>query len=141
MPIAQSKSHQIGRAVLAAAAFLAAIGTISMCADGRIAIAGAETSTAAAVRQAMRSGPVVAPVGRMRPKLPPWPTALVAAGDIVPPVLAPEMAPLPVRRDAAAARAFLLTETSALAEAQAADATRTALTASKVAAPARASEQ
>jgi hypothetical protein len=35
--------------------------------------------------------------------MPPWPHAVIAAGDIVPPVLASDMAPLPLREDAALA--------------------------------------
>lgn len=34
---------------------------------------------------------------------PSWPQAVIAAGDIVPPVLASDMAPLPLREDAALA--------------------------------------
>lgn len=39
--------------------------------------------------------------------MPPWPQAVIAAGDIVPPVLAPDMAPLPLREDAAFASIVL----------------------------------
>jgi len=35
--------------------------------------------------------------------MPPWPHPVIAAGYIVPPVLAPDMAPLPLREDAALA--------------------------------------
>lgn len=34
---------------------------------------------------------------------PSWPQAVIAAGDMVPPVLASDMAPLPLREDAALA--------------------------------------
>lgn len=57
---------------------------------------------------ALRSGPSVPPVRRVKPVTPPWPEALVTAGDIVPPEFAPDAAPLPVRRDGELARAFLL---------------------------------
>lgn len=128
--------------MLAAAALTVAAGTLMMCADRRIGTAGAAPSTPVAVRKAMRNGPAVAPVGRVRPQMPPWPAALVAAGDIVPPVLAPDMAPLPHRRDAALARAFLQEDAKAQIEAQtAAEATRTALSVTGASVPAPTSER
>lgn len=117
MTVVSTKPRQMARATLAVAAFAAVAGTLMMCADRRIGVAGAAPSTPPAVRQTMRNGPVVAPVARVRPHMPPWPVALVAAGDIVPPVLAPDMAPLPARRDATLARAFQQAE--AMSQAQA----------------------
>jgi hypothetical protein len=52
------------------------------------------------VQGALHSGPTVAPMRRTQPVMPPWPAALVAAGDIVPPMLAPDGAPLPERKNA-----------------------------------------
>lgn len=139
-----AKLRPLAQAMLAAAAQTAAAGTLMlmMCADQRIVTAGAAPSTPVAVRQAMRNGPAVAPVGRVRPHMPLWPAALVAAGDIVPPVLAPDMAPLPHRRDAAMARAFLQADAKAQIDTQAAaEATRTALSVTGASVPAPAGER
>lgn len=91
-------------------AFLVALATAcvvggGLAADRRFTPAGGPAGDADLVRQAIWSGPIVGPVRRAMPVTPPWSAALVAAGDIVPPVLAPDIAPLPVRKNAALARA------------------------------------
>lgn len=138
MPVVSAKPRQLVRATLAVAAFAAVAGTLMMCADRRIGVAGGAPTTPAAVRQAMWNGPVVAPVDRVRPHTPPWPAALVAAGDIVPRVLAPDMAPLPARRNATLARAFQQAEIMSQARA-AADVPFAALGATDISTSAKAS--
>lgn len=62
---------------------------------------------------AVRSRALVAPVRRVMPKTPPLPEAILAAGDVEEPSRAPDVAPVPVRRDAALARAALAADTAA----------------------------
>ena len=92
---------------LALGAAVAALSAMALAApsDRRLGLHNAGLSEPHNLRAALRSGPIVAPVKRRQPVMPPWPHALVAAGDIVPPALAPDMAPLPARKDAALASA------------------------------------
>ena len=72
-------------------------------ADHRFSGHGLWGTSAVDVREALHAGPIVAPVRRTLPVTPPWSMALIAAGDIVPPQLAPDTAPLPVRKNASLA--------------------------------------
>lgn len=76
-----------------------------LSADRRIASVEATELAGGTLGQRIRSGPLVTPVRRQMPVTPPWPEALVAAGDVVPPVLAPVAAPLPERKDLGLAEA------------------------------------
>lgn len=62
---------------------------------------------------ALRSHAIVAPVRRVIPKTPPLPEAILAAGDVEEPSRAPDLAPVPARRDAALAQAAMAAETAA----------------------------
>lgn len=64
---------------------------------------------------AARGGPMVAPVRRRQPVTPPYPEAILAAGDVEEPSRAPSEAPLPEQKNAELARAFLASEAAALA--------------------------
>lgn len=97
--------------------------------DRRLDIRNAGLAAPHQLRTALRAGPIVAPVKRKLPTTPPWPQDLLEAGDIVPPVLAPDDAPLPGRKDALLA--------AAQRSAAAAKSARTTLAAQQPAHPAR----
>lgn len=90
----------VGMALLVATSIMA-----GLTADRRIASMDATGIAGGTLRQRIRSGPMVAPVPRAMPVTPPWPEALVAAGDVVSPVVAPAAAPLPARKDLGLAEA------------------------------------
>lgn len=92
------------RPALAGAAVIALIAAAT-AADRRFPTYHGSGSRALHERQVIHAGPMVMPVLRRMPETPPWTAALVAAGDIVPPLLAPDAAPLPDRKSAALAEA------------------------------------
>lgn len=85
--------------IVASLAGSAMVLTCGLTADRRIAPGVAMEFVSGTLRHRIRSGPIVAPVRRVTPVTPPWPEELVAAGDVVPEVLAPAAAPLPERKD------------------------------------------
>lgn len=97
------------RYTIAASVLLMTAALAAVTADGRRSpspLAGAAPAGTSAIPGIQR-GPMVAPVRRRMPETPPFPEAILLAGDVVEPSRAPDDAPDPSRRDAALAAIHL----------------------------------
>jgi len=104
------RRYAIVASVLLLAAALAAV-----TADSRRSpspLFSAVPAGASAIQVGQR-GPMVAPVRRRMPETPPFPEAILLAGDVVEPSRAPDDAPDPSRRDAALAAIHLAADQAA----------------------------
>lgn len=101
------------RYAIVASVLLLALAAVT--ADGRRSpspLVSAVPVGASAIQVSQR-GPVVAPVRRRMPETPPFPEAILLAGDVVEPSRAPDDAPDPSRRDAALAAIHLAADQAA----------------------------
>ncbi len=107
------------RRIAIAAGCLAAALLAAVSADRRLVIEmlslPAATREASGIALQSRRGPMVAPVRRVMPLLPPLPDELLAAGDVEEPSRAPADAPVPERKDIALAEAARAADAAAAA--------------------------
>ncbi len=108
------------RNIVSAGLLALAIIALALPADQRVAprdsVFSGESRVSTASEVSQRGGPMVAPVRRRMPVTPPYPEAILAAGDVEEPSRAPSEAPLPEQRNAELARAFLAAEAAATTE-------------------------